>query len=64
MKETWHWGYAAAPKQSLILFPLAVNTSEETEHTGKNVSELNPHTHKKKKVRMRRHHNAYSVSSL
>lgn len=25
MKETWLWGYAAAPKQSLMLFPLSVN---------------------------------------
>lgn len=31
MKETWHWGYAAAPRQPLILFPLSVNTFEETQ---------------------------------
>lgn len=54
MKETWRWGCAAAPEQSLNLFPLCVNTFEETKGKIKPIE----------KVRLRHHHTAYSMSSL
>lgn len=58
-----HWGYAAAaaaPKCCLIRSPLSVNTFDERKFRGEKMSKSNPY----KKVKLRHHHNAYSVSSL